>query len=85
MFNNDEKTKELKPLPCGAFKRKVFEMYKKTPDSELRSDILHCQKTVYPHKTEKELKNKQWLNKEVIKELIKYQGVPDGYRNNLSD
>ena len=78
-------TKKLESMPHGAFKRQVFKMYKKTPASELRSDILHCQKTIYPHKSEDELKNKQWLNKEVLKELIKYQGVPDGYRNNLTD
>lgn len=80
----EEETTELKVLPCGAFKRQVFKMYPKTPERELRENILYCQKEIYPHKSEKELKNKQWLNRKVLQELVKYEGVPEGYRNNLS-
>lgn len=85
VMSHDQKTKELKPMPCGAFKRQIFKMYPKTPESDIRASILYCQKEVFPHKSEKELKNKQWLSQPVLKELIRYEGVPDGYQNTLKD
>jgi len=73
--------KELKLLPCGAFKGQVFEMYPRTPDGTLRDTMLYCQKIVYPHLPEKKLKNAQWLSRLVIEEIIKYEGPPAGYQS----
>lgn len=77
----EKKTKKL--LPCGAFKRQVFKMYPKTPEKTLREDILYCQQMVYPHKSEEELKNKQWLNRKVLKKIVEIHDAPEGYLHEL--
>jgi len=79
MFNNSEK-ETLKPLPYAAKKQKVYKWYPRTPDEKIKSIILYCQKLIYPHLSEKELKYEKWLSMPVLKEIIKYEGAPAGYQ-----
>ncbi len=80
-----EDQKKLKPLPFGAFKGEVFKMYPRTPDETLREVMLYCQQIVYPHLTEKKLKNAQWLSRPVIELIIKYEGPPFGYQKKFRE
>lgn len=72
---------QKKLLPCGAFKREIYAMYPKTPDSVIRDAIFEAQKAIYPDKDEKKLKNGQWLRRNVVEKIIELEGVPAGYQN----
>ncbi|MDX1784076.1 MAG: hypothetical protein R3361_07955, partial [Aequorivita vladivostokensis] len=70
-----------KLLPCGAWKREIFAMYPKAPDSVIRDAIFEAQSICYPNKDAKKLKNGQWLSREVVQKIIDLEGVPAGYQN----
>lgn len=87
-MNSDQKTSSstLKPLPFGAKKSLVFKMYPSTPENTLRSTMHYCQKLLnHKNLPEAELINKQWLSKNVLEEIIKYEGAPAGYEKNFRE
>ena len=82
---HDQKSKELKPLPCGAFKRQVLKMYPKTPENIIKDTIHYSQVLCNPHLSEKKLRDKQWLSRRVLEKIIEIEGPPSGYEERFSD
>jgi len=69
----------LKLLPCGAKKQKIAQMYAKVPDVTLRGWIHTIQIINNPHVSEKKIKNKKYLTRKDLEDLIDAVGLPSGY------
>lgn len=82
---HDQKTKELKMLPCGAKKKQVFKMYPLMPESRLRNTIHYWERHFSPHLSEKEIKNAQWVSRNVLEKVVDTEGVPAGYQFKFKD
>ena len=79
----NEKSSNLKLLPCGASKQKIAEMYPREPDAYLRKLIHSIQIETNPHLSEEAARNRKRLSRRELEKLIDVLGLPKGYSGNF--
>lgn len=77
----NEKSSNLKFLPCGTRKSTIVEMYPREPEGYLRKLIHSIQVETNPHLSEKAAKNRKRVSRREMEKLIDVVGVPKGYQN----
>ncbi len=81
----NEKSSDLKLLPCGTRKSTIVEMYPREPEGYLRKLIHSIQIETNPHLTEIAAKSRKRLTRREMEKLIDVLGTPKGYENRFME